>query len=407
MADTPAPWDHFIVGVNYWPKYKAMYWWKHFSADEVAQEFEQIKELNLEAVRFSLLWEDFQPERYRVDVKQMNNLERVLQIADDLELRCVPTLFTGHMSGYNWLPYWALDVASGNQTRFPIVSNETVVDRRVRSVFADEAMVEAQVLQARTLAEAFGDHPAILFWDLGNETSNVEIPDSEERAAEWADRLCEAIRGAKGRAPVSIGLHAEDLEQDRRLSPLTMAESNDFLCMHGYSIYASWAKGPLDSDVCPFLCVLTESMGRKRVLFEELGICTAAPGEPGHYLDIPTRAGVLHQYFASEDEAAGYYEETLEKLWNAGALAAFAWCYGDYHDSLFGAPPCSTHVNERTFGLVRADGSLKPAAEVVQRFAAERRPMRRLPPEKLHSGMDSYYRELPHSLTERFADFRL
>jgi endo-1,4-beta-mannosidase len=399
MADSRLPWDHFVLGVNYWPKRKAMYWWKHFSADEVRQEFEQIKDLNLEVVRFSLLWEDFQPERYKVDVRQMNNLEKVLEIAADLKLRCVPTLFTGHMSGYNWLPHWALELTGPNQTPFVIVSNDSVLDRQVKSIFSDPALIEAQELQARTLAEAFAKHPAILFWDLGNETSNVEVPRDDETAAGWAVRMTEAIKGAHGEALVSCGLHSEDLEQDRHLSPITMTEANDFLCMHGYSVYASWAKDKLDSDVCPFLNVLAESLGRKPVLFEEFGICTAAPNRPGFY------AG--KQYFAGEDEAATYYEEVLDKLWNAGSLGAFAWCYGDYDDSLFGAPPCNTHLHERTFGIVRADGSLKPAAEVLQHFAAEPKPLRPLPPEKLFSGLDAYYRELPHSLTELFQDFRL
>src|SRR5229473_388825 len=196
MADSRLPWDHFVLGVNYWPKRKAMYWWKHFSADEVRQEFEQIKDLNLEVVRFSLLWEDFQPERYKVDVRQMNNLEKVLEIAADLKLRCVPTLFTGHMSGYNWLPHWALELTGPNQTPFAIVSNDTVVDRQVKSIFSDPALIEAQELQARTLAEAFAKHPAILFWDLGNETSNVEVPRDDETAAGWAVRMTEAIKGA-------------------------------------------------------------------------------------------------------------------------------------------------------------------------------------------------------------------
>ncbi|MDE3076632.1 MAG: cellulase family glycosylhydrolase [Chloroflexota bacterium] len=406
MPQEPAlPWDHFLVGVNYWPQRKAMYWWKHFSIDEVRQDFERIKQLGLEAVRFSLLWEDFQPERYKVDLKQMNNLEQVLEAADDLKLRAVPTLFTGHMSGHNWLPHWVTEMGD-NQSRFPIVTNEGVTNRRIRALFADPAMLEAQLLHASSLANAFAKHPAILFWDLGNESSNVDIPPSEEAAAEWAARLAEAIRSANPQAPVSCGCHAEDLERDRRLGPMTMAESNDFLCMHGYSIYAAWAKHPLDSDVCPFLNTLTESLGRKRVLFEEFGICTAAPGQKSHYLDIPTRAGVLHQYFASEEEAATYYEEVLEKLWDAGSLGALAWCYGDYDQSLWGAPPCNTHVHERTFGLLRANGSPKPMAEVLQRFAAERRPIKPLPPEKLFSGMDGYYRELPHSLTERFQDFR-
>ncbi|HLY64927.1 MAG TPA: cellulase family glycosylhydrolase [Chloroflexota bacterium] len=404
---TNLPWERFLLGVNYWPVRKAMYWWKYFSADEVRQDFELIKQLNLEAVRFSLLWEDFQPERYKIDVRQMNNLERVLEIADDLKLRCVPTLFTGHMSGYNWLPHWALELGGDNQTPFPIVSNEAVVNRQVKSIFSDPAMVEAQELQARTLAEAFAKHPAVLFWDLGNETSNVEVPRDEETAVTWGSRMAEAIKGAAGEALVSCGLHAEDLEKNRHLSPATMAESNDFLCMHGYSVYSSWAKDKLDSDVCPFLNILTESMGGKPVLFEEFGICTAAPGASGYFADLQTRAGVLHQYFASEDEAAGYYEEVLDKLWNAGSLGAFAWSFGDYDSSLFGAPPCNTHLHERSFGLVRADGSLKPMAEVLQRFAAEPKPIRPLAPERLYSGMDDYYRELPHSLTERFQDFGL
>ncbi|MBV8085981.1 MAG: hypothetical protein JO247_14325, partial [Chloroflexi bacterium] len=393
--------------VNYWPKRKAMYWWKHFSAAEVLEEFEQIRELNIEAVRIALLWEDFQPERYRVDVKQMNNLEKVLQIADDLKVRIVPALFTGFMSGYNWLPHWALEVTDANQTRFPIVSNETVVDRRVKPLFGDDrSILEAELLQARTLAGAFGQHPAILFWDLGNQLSNVDLPASEEQAAEWADRLVEAIKGVHSSALVSCGLAAEDLAQDRRLSPFTMAESNDFLCVMGYSTPPAWAKGPLDSDVDPFLNLVAESMSKKPVLFGSAGVCTAAPGQAGYYADLPARGGELHQYFSSEDEAARHYEEVLDKLWNAGSLGMFSWSYGEYADALFGAPPCNTQLHERSFGLVRADGSLKPAAEVVRAFAAERRPLRRAPDAKLFTGADSWYRELPHSLTERFAEYR-
>src|SRR6185437_6053085 len=225
--------------------------------------------------------------------------------------------------------------------------------------------------QARALAEAFAKHPAILFWDLGNESSNVEVPRDDEIAAAWGSRMTEAIKGAWSEALVSCGLHSEDVDKDRHLSPITMAESNDFLCMHGYSVYAPWAKDKLDSDVCPFLNVLTESLGRKPVLFEEFGICTAPPGRPGYY--------VGRQYFASEDEGAVYYEAVLDKLWNAGSLGAFAWCWSDYHDSLFGAPPCNTHMHERSFGIVRADGSLKPAADVLLAFAAEPKPLRPLP----------------------------
>ena len=29
----------FLLGVNYWPRRKAMFWWSRFEADEVREEF--------------------------------------------------------------------------------------------------------------------------------------------------------------------------------------------------------------------------------------------------------------------------------------------------------------------------------------------------------------------------------
>jgi hypothetical protein len=34
MQDQP-----FTLGVNYWPRRKAMYWWSQFEADEVREEY--------------------------------------------------------------------------------------------------------------------------------------------------------------------------------------------------------------------------------------------------------------------------------------------------------------------------------------------------------------------------------
>ena len=80
----------------------------------------------------------------------------------------------------------------------------------------------------------------------------------------------------------------------------------------------------------------------------------------------------LSQYLASEDEGATYYEEVLERLVRTGASGAYAWCYGDYDPQIFDRPPISTAIRERTFGIVRADGSEKPAADVFRRFKKRR-----------------------------------
>jgi endo-1,4-beta-mannosidase len=80
--------------------------------------------------------------------------------------------------------------------------------------------------------------------------------------------------------------------------------------------------------------------------------------------------GVKHrQWFSSEEDGAVYYENVLPRLKRVGALGAFPWCFGDYDLKLWDRPPCDYVIHERSFGLVRADGSLKPMALAVQDFA--------------------------------------
>ena len=61
-----------------------------------------------------------------------------------------------------------------------------------------------------------------------------------------------------------------------------------------------------------------------------------------------------------------------ERLVATGSSGAYAWCYGDYDQRLFDRAPLSTAVRERTFGLVRADGSEKRAADVFRKFRQRR-----------------------------------
>ena len=101
------------------------------------------------------------------------------------------------------------------------------------------------------------------------------------------------------------------------------------------------------------------------------------------------------QYLASEDEAAAYYRSVLARLVETGAAGAYGWCYADYDARLFGRPPLDTAVRERTFGLVRTDGSEKPAAAVFRDFRKRRDAgelVRGRVPHVLDVSADEYYR---------------
>ena len=210
-------------------------------------------------------------------------LERLVAVADlagDLGLALIPTLFTGHMSGVNWIPAWALGGSLGDR-RFRVVSRGDVARPGLRNWYTDAEVGAAQALLAEQAAGALAGHEAVWVWDLGNENSNCVIPPTRTSARTWLARLASAIRGADATALVTVGLHMEDLEEDRRLGPREATEACDLLSMHGYPIYARWADGPTDEQLLPFLAGVTRWLGGGRdLLFTEFGLPTYRRGSP-------------------------------------------------------------------------------------------------------------------------------
>jgi endo-1,4-beta-mannosidase len=72
----------FTLGVNYWPRRKAMYWWTNFDEGEVSDEFAIINDIGLKVVRLFLLWDDFQPEPDSVSHQAVDHLVKVADAAE-------------------------------------------------------------------------------------------------------------------------------------------------------------------------------------------------------------------------------------------------------------------------------------------------------------------------------------
>jgi endo-1,4-beta-mannosidase len=360
--------QRFRVGVNYWPARTAMSWWSRFDRAEVATDFARIAACGLDSVRVFLTWEDFQPAPNRVDGEMLERLVAVADLADESQLALIPTLFTGHMSGVNWIPAWALGGSDGDP-RFRVVSGGRVAESGLGNWYTDPALGAAQALFAAEAAAALAGHSAVWAWDLGNENSNCVIPPTRAAARAWLARLTSAIRGADATALVTVGLHMEDLEDDRQLGPREASEVCDFLSMHGYPIYAQWADGSTDEKLLPFLADITRWLGVGReVLFSEFGLPTYRAEGRG---EQRPRAGSLP--LVEEDAAAAYTARALEALRRGGCLGAMLWCYSDYDRALWERPPLDLAPHERTFGLWRADGSAKPSVAAVAAFVGAER----------------------------------
>jgi endo-1,4-beta-mannosidase len=348
----------FRLGANYWPAEHAMDWLAAYDPQVTRRDFARARAAGLDCLRIFLRWADVQPAESMIDAATLGHLVDAADAASESGSTLIVTLFVGHMSGVNWAPEWATGGPDGDR-RFRVVTPGSGPSgpTGLRNWYTDPAVGAAQERVATAAASALAGHPAVWLWDLGNENSNCTVPPDADAGSAWLERMTAAIRAADPGRPITVGIHMEDLEDDRRIGPAEVARHCEVVSMHGYPPYTAWADGPTDDRLLPFLALVTRWLaGGAEVLFEEFGLpTTPAPG---------TGTGLL----VDEVTAAAYTGRALDGLRTAGCSGALLWCFADYVPRLHGQPPFDEAVHERSFGLWRSDGSAKPAvAELTRR----------------------------------------
>jgi endo-1,4-beta-mannosidase len=297
------------------------------------------------------------------------------------------------MSGVNWLPGWTLD-RSTSHGRFRTITLDKPQEYGIGDFYADPQLLRAQVFFARRVGERLRDHPALYAWDIGNEFSNVREPSAPRDAADWSTRLTEALIESSG-VGATGGLHGEDLEEDRNIRPSSIAARWKMATIHGYSCYCSFSTDRQDANVVPFLMELAQSFSGKPVLVSELGNPQCPPG----------RDSIGSVACLSEDEMVRYAYGVIDRLQRRGALGAMWWCWADYDRALAMLPPFDLAPHELTFGIVRSDGSFKPVAETLARFAREGRAIEETPAPPIAAERD-HYAGLPQSVGSEYRAYR-
>ena len=318
----------FVCGVNYWPRETGVHMWKEWDAKSIDVEFRQMAGLSLNACRVFLLWEDFQPAPDVISEEAMAKFSELVEISRAHGVGLIPTFFTGHMSGENWDVPW----------------------RSGRDPYEDPFMLRAQVRLVREFARRYKDEKAILFWDLSNEPDIFVKPKSVDAAWLWTHLLYRELKTYDPDRLVTLGIHATSLFWSGPFRIGDVAEANDILCMHPYSLYTELCPEPLDSlrstYFVPYACRFTEGMGGKKVILEEFGSTT--------------------QMVAEEVEARFHSAALYSALAN-GVIGALAWCFGDFveQDRL----PYDSTPYEVGFGITTTDGKVKKKGLVLSEFA--------------------------------------
>ena len=367
-----------------------MYLWRDFDAGEVRDDMARIAGLGFDVVRLFALAEDFLPEPSKVSAAAVGRLVEAVRAAGEAGLRAVPTLVVINMSGWMWWPAWMRDARA-----------------RACDLYGDPTALAAQERLVETCARALAGGEAVRALDLANEIDGAQVPASRAAGRSWIERMAAAARHGAPGLPVQVGAHLPSLAGVNNMRVDDIAAYADEDVMHAYPLYSDAARSPLDPELVPFSCALTAGLAaRGPVLMQEFGLPTAAPGEAGRTFEDDFLGRRLPQYLASEEEGGHYYAEVLDRLVSTGAAGAYAWCYADYDPRLFDRPPLDRAVRERTFGLLRADGSEKPAAEAFRRLRRKRDAGTLVPgavPAVLDMSADAYYDAPERHFTRLYA----
>jgi len=306
----------FLLGVNYWPRKLNIRMWRDWSEADIIEDVKLIKELGIRVVRFFIKNEDFADENASVYMDSLEKLDRFLRILEYYGIIGFASFLVGHMSGKNWRIPWS----------------------KPEELYTPPS-IEKTCRFIETIVGKFKDYNSIGGWILSNEISLVKKAESREEALAFLRAFSKTVKSIDLNHVVSSG----DLIDGYMQETPNVRDLVDYVGLHLY-LY--------DSDIVRHgytysaMLELYSNDGDLPVILEEFGFST---------------------YQFSEESQARFINEVLYSALAHGASGAFIWCFSDFPDE--SDPPYEWRPLELGFGLIRKNGSLKPATRVVKEFS--------------------------------------
>lgn len=196
----------------------------------------------------------------------------------------------------------------------------------------------------RSIVFPLRDDGRVLMWDLMNE------PESNDK---WTEPTKAYLKGAKAFIKEVDPNHLTTIGITFRTDRLREIGLPDVLQYHEYGTGKKSAHlGP--EKVRKTINTQRMNQTERPLIIGEFGMCTALDPQHG---TSPELVPKLNDQAGTEDDQAKVYSVVLEAAQEERIGGAIAWCLYDY--------PIK-NPNESHFGLIRADGTLKPAALVLQ-----------------------------------------
>jgi len=348
-------------GFNYLPKKSGVYMWKDFDENEINKDFELFSRDQFNYLRIFLIWEDFQPEPDKFNKNSFKNLKSLIRAANNNGIQLTITLFTGHLSGTNFLPDWLIfnQVSSSDyelakpDSRFSIYSNDReYTTRKLYNFWHEEDLINYQKNFCGEVIDAVINFKNVHAIDLGNESDNIIPINNHKIITEWFHNITDYIR-KNCDLKITYGLHGELLTGEKGFSIFEIARYTDFVSFHVYPHYTSWLKEKADIDFIPFMIYFLHYLTGKQVFLQEVGLPSDVNQElPVSEIVIERNiSGKEKQMIFNKTEYQNFFMNTMQKSKLKENMGILFWCNSDFNPKLFDLTPYKTAKHERFFGF--------------------------------------------------------
>jgi hypothetical protein len=316
-----------LRGTNYYPRHQP--WpglWRAMDEDAFEAEFEEMDSLHINTIRTFYMF-DAEAGLHREDgsftPELLARVNTFLTVADRHRIKIMLCLYGGGGPPWSELPFWHRYIRTG--------------------------------------LEPFIHDGRILMWDLMNEPGGDAGPKATPELASWLQTFWPELRQTAPEHMATVGLCWQfDQLWDLGIQP----EVGQF---HNYS--GAVGVQPLDGarvrNVADDLrAIIADYTGERPLVIGEFGLYSETGEETS---DAEREAALEHQ--------ADIYRWVLEAAETVGIAGVYNW-------TAFQFVPAWMGHREQHFGIIRPDGSLKPAGRILQETYARWRAQRHAPWER-------------------------
>jgi hypothetical protein len=309
-----------LKGTNYWySKHPFVGTWVRWDGPFIKEELDKARQLGVNVVRIgipydhgramSVVWgkgcRDDGPRCYKVQGPIVNMMTQFLQIASSYNMKVLFTLFE-----------WSDSFPPDN---------------------TDEFKYQRYYLQG--IITPFAEDDRVLGWDLHNEPEYYYTwaqPGGSKKVVDWVSNIAAEVRKLDKQHPITVGVGQPDTLWVQGSQGQRIVDVVDFVSFHSYD--AGGLRTQIDA---------IKARTTKPVVLEEMG--------------WPTGPAQLSSPRATYDEATQLflYRTMLADARAAGLAGVIQWTLWDNPP---GDPKTTKPSVEPWFGLVRLDGTFKPAA---------------------------------------------